>query len=456
MVQRHPASYKDPSGFVFRANGIIYRQVHQQYAAHYNRLMESGLYAELVKNGWLLPHTETSDHTNEFPGTYKILLPEQLPFISYPQEWCFSQLQDAALCTLNIMRAAVAQNMVLKDATPYNIQFITGRPVLIDTLSFEAYNENNPWVAYRQFCETFLYPLMLARYRKLELREIFGAWPDGVPAPVVSGLMPCSTRFNMGVALHVHLPASSYTRQKNNTQKKVVFSRRKMEQLLQHLYAIVSKLKMGKRASVWAGYYEETILSKAYLAEKKKVCEQLLNQIEITTVFDAGANDGEFTKLLQHKATHIVAADYDTECVERLYQYVKANNIKNILPLVADMANPTAASGVLNSERASLLQRSNTGLVLALALVHHLCIGRFMSFVQLAELFAGMGEYLLVEFVPLNDEKAQQLLAGRTTTFAHYTEKQFVAALESKFQMLNKSMVTGSERTIYLAQRKPV
>ncbi len=456
MVQRHPASFKDPSGFVFSAQGIIYRQVHQQYAEHYDRLMQSGLYAELVDSGRLVPHTETENYRNEFPGTYKILQPEPVPFISYPSEWCFSQLQQAALCTLQIMQAAVAKNMVLKDATPYNIQFLNGNPVLIDTLSFETYIETDPWVAYRQFCETFLYPLLLAHYRALEIREIFGAWPDGVPAPVVSGLLPGRTRFNMGVALHVHLPASAYAKQKSNTQKKVVFSRTKMNQLLQHLQAVVKRLNKGKRPSVWASYYEETILSREYLEAKKKVCEQLFSQIPITTVFDAGANDGAFTKLLQPKAKYIVAADYDAECVERLYHYTREQHITNVLPLVADMANPYAASGVLNTERGALLQRCTTGLVLALALIHHLCIGRFMSFTQLAEMFSGMGEYLLVEFVPLTDEKAQQLLAGRTGTFAHYTEEAFVAAFEQRFTIHGKSPVAGSERVIYLAQRKPL
>lgn len=454
MVQRHPASFKDPSGFVFHAGGTIYRQVNKRYAATYDQLMSSGVYAQLVKEHLLIPHAEVNDYITEFPNAYKILLPEQIPVISYPAEWCFNQLQDAALATLRIAETAMQQNMMLKDATPYNIQFVKGRPVWIDTLSFDVYDETQPWVAYRQFCETMLYPLMLAHYRGLELRELFGAWPDGIPATVIAGLLPFKTKFTMGTALHVHLPASAYSKQKTNEQKKVAFNRGKMARMLQHLTAVVSKLKKGKRRSVWADYYEDTILSKQYLSDKEQQCEKILSGIAFETVIDAGCNDGNFTKLLSKRAKHILSADTDEQVIINLYQYIKNNRVENILPVVADLANPTAASGVLNTERRSFLQRSTADLVLALALVHHLAIGRFMQFAQIAETLSGMGNYLLVEFVPPQDDRAQQLLAGRDELFSHYTEEEFIKAFEVHYKILSVSKVAASERKLFLMEKR--
>lgn len=454
MVQRHPASFKDPSGFVFHSGGTIYRQVNNRYAAAYDQFMSSGVYAQLVKEHLLIPHAEVNDYNTEFPNAYKILLPEQIPVISYPAEWCFNQLQDAALATLRIAETAMQQNMMLKDATPYNIQFVKGKPVWIDTLSFDVYDETQPWVAYRQFCETMLYPLMLAHYRGLELRELFGAWPDGIPATVIAGLLPFKTKFTMGTALHVHLPASAYSKQKTNEQKKVAFSRGKMTRMLQHLTSVVSKLKKGKRRSVWADYYEDTILSKQYLSDKEQQCEKILSGIAFETVIDAGCNDGNFTKLLSKQAKHILSADTDEQVIINLYQYIKQHRVENILPVVADLANPTAASGVLNTERRSFLQRSTADLVLALALVHHLAIGRFMQFAQIAETLSGMGNYLLVEFVPPQDDRAQQLLAGRDELFSHYTEEEFIKAFEVHYKILSVTKVAASERKLFLMEKR--
>jgi ribosomal protein L11 methylase PrmA len=453
MVQRHPASFKDPSGFIFRAEGRIYRQVNTLYTGAYHQLMDSGLYESLTQKGWLIKHTETNEYNGQFPETFKILLPEQIRVISYPAEWCFEQLQDAALLTLNIALEAINKGMVLKDATPFNIQILGGRPVWIDTLSFEPYAPEQPWVAYRQFCETMLYPLLLAHYKGLNMPEIFSAWPDGVPATIASGLLPVRTKLNMGVALHVHLPASAYSKQKSNTQKTVSFNHQKMVRMLQHLQTVVARLKKGKRKSVWADYYQNTILSQQYLAGKEEVCKQILSGIAFETVIDAGCNDGNFTKMLAATAKHIVATDSDGECISELYRHIKKNRIENILPLVADLARPTPATGVNNTERAALLERCTADLVLALALVHHLVIGRNIPFASVAATLAGMGNYLLIEFVPLTDEKAQQLLAGREQLFHHYTETAFATAFEQYYHIESAAPVAGSSRKIYLMKK---
>jgi len=153
-------SFRDPSGFIYQKDQIIYRQINRRYQKQYETLMGSGLYSRLIKEGFLISHEEIASEDLE-EGAYKIIRPQKIPFISYPYEWSFGEYKDAALVTLKIQRIALEYNMTLKDASAYNIQFQDANAKLIDTLSFDDYQEGTPWVAYQQFCKHFLAPLLL-------------------------------------------------------------------------------------------------------------------------------------------------------------------------------------------------------------------------------------------------------------------------------------------------------
>src|SRR5215216_6396727 len=206
------ASFRDPSGFLFARDGVLYRQVNRKYEQEYTRLMESGLYDKLVKAGLLVSHVEVDHAPAEAALAYKIIQPERVPFISYPYEWSFGQLKDAALATLSIQRRALKVGMSLKDASAYNIQFVRGKATLIDTLSFEIYKEGQPWVAYRQFCQHFLAPLALMATRDIRLNQLLRVYIDGIPLDLASELLPGKTRLNFGLLTHVHLHASAQKR----------------------------------------------------------------------------------------------------------------------------------------------------------------------------------------------------------------------------------------------------
>ncbi|MEN6436739.1 MAG: SAM-dependent methyltransferase, partial [Anaerolineaceae bacterium] len=194
----HSASFRDPSGFLFWSDGILYRQVNVSYQTHYDALMQSGLYAQLIKRGHLVRHEEV-DQKPAYPEiAYKVIAPEKVSFISYPYEWSFSELRDAALLTLEVCNLALEKGLVLKDASAYNIQFVDGRPVLIDTLSFEKYQEGAPWVAYRQFCQHFLAPLALMAYTDIRLSQLMRVYIDGIPLDLASKLLPGSTQWKLG------------------------------------------------------------------------------------------------------------------------------------------------------------------------------------------------------------------------------------------------------------------
>ncbi|RYY58905.1 MAG: SAM-dependent methyltransferase, partial [Chitinophagaceae bacterium] len=231
---RHPASYRDPAGFIFYRDGQLYRQVNQQFQPDFDLFTGSGAYEQFVKEGWLLAHQREENNYTGDPDWYTTLKPARIPFITYPWEWCFSMLKDAALLTLRLARVALDYNLSLKDATPLNVQWYQGAPVFIDTLSFEKYQPTRPWIAYRQFCETFLSPLLLMHYSKQPLQPLMLAYPDGIPLRVTGRLLPWKTRLNLPVYLHIHLHSklSAGAHRSATSNAPTSFSKQKMINLL--------------------------------------------------------------------------------------------------------------------------------------------------------------------------------------------------------------------------------
>jgi len=451
---RHPASFKDPSGFIFFHQSTVYRQVNQFYANQYNLLLSSGLYQLLTNKSYLLPHTEIDLNLSETPEWYKTLLPEQVPFISYPYEWCFNQLKDAALLTLSILRSAIDHGMILKDATPLNVQFVKGRPVFIDTLSFDFYDPTQPWIAYRQFCECFLFPLYLEFYLKVDIQKIMSTYLDGIPVEITSKLLPIKSGFNLGVWLHVHLQNSIRSNDKTGKESVTPFDRKKMMNLVNHLESIIHRFTSTKPAkSAWSHYYEETILGKEYLKHKESIFLELTSELEAQVVLDIGGNDGYFSKILSRLGKQVVTVDTDSQSISNLYQYTKKNNDPNILPLCIDVTNPSPALGFDHRERLAFEKRIQPDLVLALALIHHLVITKNIPFGMIAHYFHSIAPYLIIEFVPKNDEKVIEMLSNRKDVFSDYTIIQFEIIFEEYFSFIRKQQIKGTGRVMYLMKR---
>jgi hypothetical protein len=451
---RHPSSFKDPSGFVFESGGNIYRQVNQYYAAQYRQLMDSGLYKQLVSHQRLIAHEEVAENMTNTPEWYTTLQPEPVQHISYPYEWCFEQLQDAALLTLTMLKTALQHGMILKDATPYNIQFHKGRPVFIDTLSFDTYDPKQPWIAYRQFCQCFLFPLYLEHYLKTDIQRILSTYIDGIPVDFVAKLLPLKSRLSLGVWLHVYLQHTASTSTRANKQT-AAFSKKKLLDVISHLTNIITNFPNNKTyKTTWSNYYEDTILSKEYLQEKETIVRAFCQNSKARSVLDLGANDGYFSRLFASHQMQVIATDADNRCISRLYHEVKNNNIQNILPLILDIANPSPAIGFHNQERAAFHDRIQTDLVAALALVHHLVIGKNISLPVLAEYFNHIAPELIIEFVPKEDEKVQQMLKTRPDTFPDYTTTVFENLFLQYFEVISKKKVPGTYRVLYHMKRK--
>jgi hypothetical protein len=448
---RHPASYKDPSGFIFQASGKFYRQVNKIYAGHYDLLIRSGLSSFLQGKQLLLHHEEVTENILNSDDWYLTLLPEQVPFTSYPYEWCFEQLKDAALLTLQIVKFSLDKGMILKDATPYNVQFLNGRPVFIDTLSFEKYEPSLPWIAYRQFCESFLFPLLLSHYHKTSIQPFLNSYPNGIPVNITAKLLPWKSRLNPGVSLHVFLQ-NKLSKKTKNSGTATSFSKNKLFNLISHLDSIIRDLNNTDKTE-WSNYYSESISSPEYLGKKEEIITNLLQKLDGRKLLDLGANEGFFSRLAAAKNFNVIAIDKDDQCINFLYKKVKEENITNILPLCMDLMNPSAASGFANNERTSFGERIHTDAVLALALVHHLAIGYNLPLSKIAEYLYGFSHQLIIEFVPKEDEKVQLLLQNKKDIYPEYNREHFENIFRKRFTITEKVQVTGSDRIIYLMKR---
>jgi hypothetical protein len=447
-------SFRDPSGFVFTHEGQIHRQVNQRYREHFDRLIGSGLYDTLVQQNLLIPHEEADPKLARTPEAYKILKPEQVPFISYPYEWSFSQFQDAALATLRVQKAAFEKGMGLKDASAFNIQFHQGRPVLIDTLSFEIYREGAPWIAYRQYCEHFLGTLALMAYRDVRLSQLLRRNIDGIPVDLASTLLPARTRLKGGLLMHLHLHAKSQARHKNNPSaaKTAKVGRAGLQGIIDSLESATAALALKSNTGVWADYYSDTNYSESAAAHKAELVADYIERTDPKTVWDLGGNVGRYSRLAAGRGIFTLSLDLDPAAVELNYRACRKENIQTLLPLVIDLTNPSPDLGWAHQERASLKSRGPADLLMALALIHHLAISNNTPLDRIASYFAALGRHLIIEFVPKGDSQVERLLASREDIFDHYTQQGFEQAFGRFFNTLDRQAIRDSKRTLYLMQ----
>lgn len=452
-----PSSFRDPSGFVFKKDGVFFRQVNELYRDNYDKLMASGLYKILTEPALMIRHKEIKTDDLKKPA-YKILEPEKISFISYPYEWCFTQLKEAALLTLKIQTLALQYGMSLKDASAYNIQFVAGRPLFIDTLSFECYQENKPWVAYRQFCQHFLAPLALISLVDLRFGSLSQLYLDGIPLDLAASLLPFKTRFSLGLAAHIHLHSRSQKKYSSTAagqkNRRFHLSKNRLFGILDSLKSTINSLHLLKKTTEWGNYYNDTNYTPAAFKNKQEIIEKWLLELKPKSVWDAGANDASFSRLSSKKRILTVATDIDPLAVENAFIRVLREKDEYLLPLILDFANSSPAIGWLNKERDSFLDRSHFDLALCLAFIHHLAIANNLPFSEIADLFRRHSRHLIIEFVPKNDSNAQRLLFHREDIFSGYHQENFEKEFSRYYFIKERIAVKESSRFLYLMERK--
>lgn len=453
-MTRAPASFRDPAGTVFFEDGLPVRRVHASYGEHWAALQASGLLEELHSDGLLIRHEERPATD---PGVIAELWPEPVPLITYPYEWSFCQLRDAALCTLDIQRRAMDRGMTLKDASAYNIQFLRGKPVLIDTLSFERLEPGAPWVAYGQFCRHFLAPLALVSHVHPSCGLLSRTFLDGVPLDLASHALPFRTRLSPGLLMHVHAHASAEGKAGGapSAKAKASVSEAGLRGLIDSLRGTVERLQWKPEGTEWADYYSQTNYAPGSFDEKKRLVESAFTELwkDSRDVWDLGANTGEFSAIAARHAERVTAWDVDPAAVERHYLACRANAVPNVLPLVLDLTNPSPAIGWALTERDSLTQRATPDVVMALALVHHLAISNNVPLSDIAQFLASLGPRLLIEFVPKADSQVQRLLATRQDIYEEYHQEGFEHAFAPWFETVRANPIEGTLRTLFAMER---
>lgn len=461
-------SFRDPAGYVFEFSDKIYRTVNLNGQADYELFVQSGLAAGLQEKRWLIPFHELSEEaaqelqrSDSFTGSpfrsaqmWKMLEVEKVPFLSYPYEWCFHQIQDSAILTLKIQLAALQHGMTLKDASAYNIQMFRGRPIFIDILSFEKYEEGTPWKAYHQFVMHFLGPLMLMSQRDLRYSVLYRDWIDGMPVDFVSSNLPWKSRFSPFAQIHIHYHAKllrKYESTRGKQSKKVgKISKKSLETLISGLLEFVQNLRIPQAITEWGDYYNDTNYTDEAFRTKGEMVRSLCESLRPRSVCDLGANCGEFSRVLPSDIPLIISADIDPVAVDKNYRQVRQQKERNIYPILQDLCNPSPGIGWMNRERSSFAERAKCDLVLALALIHHLCIGNNLPLDYVASFLRSLAPNAIVEFVPKEDSQTQRLLSSREDIFPEYHLEKCLSVFGNFFSSAEQHPIPGTKRTILL------
>jgi hypothetical protein len=455
IPEAHKASYRDPDGFVFEIDGQIRRQINPSYADQYEQLMKSGLYESLVSRELLIPHRELAQSEHGSSSAYKVIAPEEVPFISYAYEWSFTQLKAAAITSLEIMETALAHDMMLKDGNSFNIQFHRGRPVLIDTLSFMSYQDGKLWPGYRQFCQHFLMPLALMSYCDPRLNVLLARFEDGIPLDLGCELLPLKSRFSAGLMVHlfIHSRLDQRTRAAPGAMRQTSGPKSSLLPLVANIKRAVERIKTPRFHSVWEEYESVCMYSQRDRSKKSLFLEECLDAIKPSTAWDLGANVGTYSWIAAGRGVSVVAMDNDHAAIDNLSQEIVAQNQRNILPLVIDILNPTPPVGWENAERSALLDRGPVDLIMALALLHHIVIRANVPMQKVAHLMAKLGKNVVIEFVPKADPQVELLLAHRRDIFPDYHRQGFEDAFGEYFRIVRSEALDDSPRVLYQLER---
>lgn len=450
-------SFRDPSGHVFKRDGQIYRSIFNAGAVDFRAARDAGIYEKLIDAGLLISHEEVQE--KEFPpGTVYCLRHPRIPMISYPWEWPFSLLKDAAFLHLEIMERIVPEGFWLRDASAFNIQYDGKALRLIDTLSIGKRVPESPWVAYKQFCSHFLAPLALAAYGDVRTLSLWRAYIDGYPLDLVAKMLPFWKRYKPGLLMHLVLHArfqAAADRKedigRSEQTRRPTLSDSGLIALIRSLKSAVAGIRWKRSSAIWEEYGDIRTYGAGDVSRKAAYVAQVIEKINPDVVWDLGANTGEFSQIASSRGAFVVSIDGDPACMEFLYTKNSGPKGESILPLIMDLANPSPGLGWDGCERSSLKARGPADLVLSLALIHHLVLSSCVPLEMVARWLAALGEHILVEFVPPGDPMVRKLISSRVDEHLPYDEAAFRSCFEQVFRFIDSEALDNG-RTLFLCR----
>lgn len=458
-------SFRDRDGRIYRCGDRILRGISAGALEDYRKLESKKFFKKFSEAGKLVATREVPLDQVPLPEEEKALWAgflehERVPVVSYAYEWTFGMLQDAAVLTLDLLEAAIRANMTLKDATPYNVQFVAGKPVFIDIPSFETLVPGSTWSGYRQFCEMFLFPLMLQAYKGIDIQPLMRSRIDGVGIQTAANMFSFWERFKKGVFTHVWLQSKLDRRFGSTSQdvksdlKSAGFNKELILANVRKTRKLVKKLSWGGEGSEWGGYEEFHNYSESDHELKESFIDACVRDSGAATVWDIGANTGQFSRIAAKHAGQVLAMDIDHFAVERMYRKNAEEGIHNILPLVQNVCDPSPNWGWRNSERTDLKSRGKPGLVLCLALIHHVVITANVPLDEFIAWLASVTDQLLIEYVSRSDDKVETLLRNKEDKYHDYSRKNLEVALCRHFRIREQLELDSGNRFLYWCVEK--
>ncbi|WP_420860647.1 hypothetical protein [Algirhabdus cladophorae] len=464
-------SFRDPVNKVYALSKDgttrILRGINADALQNFLSLQEQGFYQKAQSRGWVvktdLLNAEDPDAAQILrDGWAGVLEHAEVPFVSYPYEWSFSMLKDAALLQLSLIEAALEEGWTMKDATPFNIQFISARPVFIDIPSYEPRVAGEPWVGYRQFCSMFLTPLLLKAHLNMDHLPLLRSYIDGIPPTEAAKFFRGLARLKKGVLSHILLPArvenAILSRERDRAPAKKRDAGKQSDAmvigLVQSLRRLVRSLKSPITHTDWSQYDKTHSYEDADFQAKKAFVQKHASSQNFGHVWDIGCNTGTFSRLCAETADQVISVDGDHNAIEQLYLRETEQDTSNILPLVLNLANISPSQGWGGSERAAFDQRTKPGLVIALALIHHVRISSNIPNVMFLKWLHSLGSQVIIEFVNRSDEMVVKLLTNKKEQYHDYNITQFEAELAPLFDIVDRQPLKDGDREIFMLKPK--
>jgi SAM-dependent methyltransferase len=458
VVEREPGSFRDPASTVFYLEGRVLRGLDEQAAAEWHALAATSFFPRLMEQG-MVCRTEPAASPLPDGGWALVLEHERIPFVSYPYEWTFSMLRDAALLHLDVLLAALDEGVTMKDGYAYNVQWRGTTPVFIDVVSFERLRGGEPWAGYRQFCQTFLYPLLLQAYKGVAFQPLLRGQVDGIPPSQMRRLFSGRDQLRRGVLKHVTLHSAMESRMsKAGTQstreelEAAGFSSELNRATVRAVRKLVAGLSWRHDDSHWADYPQTSTYTDEERAAKAAFVDQALAGRGLGLVMDLGCNDGTYSRIAAGHAANVVAVDVADDVVDGLYRRLRDEGERRILPLVMNLTDPSPGIGWRGRERAPFFERARPDAVLALALVHHLALAANVPLPEVVDWLRSLDARVVVEFVDPTDPMAERLL-GNLKPGLHdaYQREAFERLLGERFDVERRLELPSGTRTLYAA-----
>jgi hypothetical protein len=456
-------SFRDRHSRVLRSDGRVIRVLDATAAAEWQALAKSPFLSEAMAQGRVVPTREidlaragTSD-----PRWTLALEHDRIPFLSWPYEWSFGMLKDAARLHLQLLVESLDAGFTMKDGSAYNLQWVGASPSFIDLGSFEQWKSGAPWAGYRQFCQLMLFPLMVQAHLDIDFQPLLRGSLEGLDVGFVNKTFGLSRRSRKGVFTHVYLQ-SALTDRVSNTRRDIRkdlasagFNQELVKSNARRMLGLIEKLDWGRSRSEWGDYTEEHNYSDEDHQKKAQFVRDAAARENAELCWDLGANTGQFSAIAAEHSTQVIAADIDALAVERHYQHLKTHGPGNILPLVYNVADPSPGLGWRGLERPALEERGRPELILALALVHHLVISVNLPMAELIAWFAGLTRRaLVIEFVAREDDMVQRLLRNREDQYHDYHPEFLKACLEQHFTIQASLTVNQANRSLYYCRKR--